>query len=139
MSNKSVSASFFQIYGQQHDVEGCEPLFAKNAVIHFNNMPGPMNFEGYKQVGYAFLAGFSDLNVTVLDQIEEGEKVTTHAVWSGTHTGEFNGVPATGRAFRNEDITIDHFEGGQIRERWTVGDLLGMMQQLGVIPMPQPA
>ena len=46
MSNKSVSASFFEIYGNQHDVEGCRPLFAEDAVIHYNGFPGPLNFEG---------------------------------------------------------------------------------------------
>lgn len=136
MSNKSVSARFFEIYGNQHDVEGCAPLFADDAVIHFSGAPGPLNFEGYKQVGYAFLAGFPDIKVTVLDQIEEGNKVANRVRWSGTHLGEFNGMPPTGRPFQNEDITVDHIVDGQIKERWAIGDLLGMMQQLGVLPAP---
>lgn len=135
MSNKSVSASFFEIYGNQHDVEGCTPLFAEDAVIHFNGS-GPLNFEGYKQVGYAFLAGFPDIKATILDQFEGNGKVASRVRWSGTHTGEFNGIPATGRPFQNEDITIDHVVDGQIKERWTIGDLLSMMQQLGIIPAP---
>lgn len=134
MSNKSVSARFFETYGNQHDVEGCAPLFADDAVIHFNNTPAPLSFEGYKQVGYAFLAGFPDINVTILDQIEEDGKVVSRVRWAGTHTGEFNGIPPTGRPFHNEDITIDYVADGQIKERWTIGDLMGMMQQLGVIP-----
>ncbi len=134
MSNKSVSARFFETYGNQHDVEGCAPLFADDAVIHFNNTPAPLSFEGYKQVGYAFLAGFPDINVTILDQIEEDGKVVSRVRWAGTHRGEFNGIPATGRPFHNEDITIDYVVNGQIKERWTIGDLMGMMQQLGVIP-----
>lgn len=134
MSNRSVSARFFQTYGNQHDVEGCAPLFADDAVIHFNNMPEALNFEGYKQVGYAFLAGFPDINVTILDQFEEDGKVASRVRWTGTHTGEFNGIPPTGRTFHNEDITIDYVVNGQIKERWTIGDLMGMMQQLGVIP-----
>ena len=134
MSNKSVSARFFETYGNQHDVEGCAPLFADDAVIHFHNMPAPLNFEGYKQVGYAFLTGFPDMEVTILDQIEEGGKVVSRVRWAGTHRGEFNGIPPTGRPFHNEDITIDYVVNGQIKERWTIGDLMGMMQQLGVIP-----
>jgi predicted ester cyclase len=136
MSNKSVSAAFFETYGNQHDVEGCGPLFAEDAVIHFSGTPGPLNFEGYKQVGYSFLAGFPDIKVTILDQFEEDGKVASRVNWSGTHTGEFNGIPPTGRPFHNEDITIDHIVDGKIKERWTIGDLLGMMQQLGVIPTP---
>ena len=136
MSNKSVSASFFEIYGNHHDVEGCGPLFAEDAVIHFNGMPSPLNFEGYKQIGYAYLAGISDMSTTVLDQVEEGSKVVSRVVWSGTHTAEFNGIPATGRSFRIEDINIDHIVDNKIRERWVVGDMLGMLQQLGVVPTP---
>ena len=136
MSNKSVSASFFEIYGNQHDVEGCGPLFAEDAVIHYNGFPGPLNFEGYKQLGYAYLAAMSDMTTAVLDQVEEGSKVVSRVVWSGTHTGELNGIPPTGRSFHIEDINIDHIVDNQIRERWVVGDILGMMQQLGVIPAP---
>ena len=139
MSNKSVSASFFEIYGNQHDVDGCRPLFTEDAVVHYNGFGGPLNFEGYKQVGIAYLAGIPDMTTTVVDQVEEGSKVVSRVVWTGTHTSEFNGIPPTGRSFRIEDITIDHIVDNQIRERWVVGDLLGMMQQLGVVPAPQAA
>ncbi len=136
MSNKSVSARFFEIYGNQHDVEGCTPLFAADAVIRSTTAPGPVNFEGYKQVGYAFLAGFPDLKDEILDQIEEGDKVVTRIAWSGTNTGALNGMPPTGRSFRSEAIVIDRIENGQIKERWEASDMLGMLQQLGVIPAP---
>jgi predicted ester cyclase len=134
MSNKSVSAHFFETYGKLHDVEGCNPLFSEESVIHSTTAPGPMNFEAYKQLGYAFLAGFADLSVDILDQFEEGNKVATRVAWSGTHTGELNGIPPTGRSFRSEAIVIDHIVNGQIRERWDVSDMMTMMQQLGVIP-----
>lgn len=136
MSNKSVSARFFETYGNQHDVEGCTPLFAADAVIRSTTAPGPVNFEGYKQVGYAFLAGFPDLKDEILDQIEEGDKVVTRIAWSGTNTGPLNGMPPTGRSFRSEAIVIDRIENGQIKERWEASDMLGMLQQLGVIPAP---
>lgn len=136
MSNKSVSARFFEIYGNQHDVEGCAPLFAADARIHSSTAPVPMNFEGYKQVGHGFLAGIPDLKDEILDQIEEGDKVVSRIVWSGTHTGTLNGIPPTGRSFRSEAIIIDRIENGQIKERWESSDMLGMLQQLGIIPAP---
>lgn len=136
MSNKAVSARFFETYGNLHDVEGCAPLFAADARIHSTTAPVPLNFEGYKQVGYAFLAGIPDLKDEILDQIEEGDKVVSRIVWSGTHTGSLNGIPPTGRSFRSEAIVIDRIENGQIKERWESSDMLGMLQQLGVIPAP---
>ncbi len=48
-------------------------------------------------------------------------------------------MPATGRAFRSEGITIDRIVNGKITERREIADLLTMMQQLGLVPMPEPA
>jgi len=98
-----------------------------------------MDVNAYKQTGYAFLAGIPDMKATVLEQIEEGDKVVSRIVWSGTHTGTLIGIPATGRTFRSEGITIDRFVDGKIKERREIGDLLTMMQQLGVVAMPGPA
>ncbi len=136
MSNKSISMQFFEIYGAQHDVEGCTPLFAENVQIITTVAPVPLDFDGYKMVGYAFLAAFPNISVEVLDQIEEGDKVVSRVAWSGTMTGELNGIPATGRSFRSESITIDRMANGQIVERREINDMMGMLQQLGVIPTP---
>ena len=134
MSNKSVSTRFFETYGQRHDVEGCRPLFADNAVINTSTAPVPLNFEAYREVGQAFLNGFADLTVDILDQFEAGDKVATRVAWSGTHTGELQGIPPMGRSFRGEAIVIDRVADGKIQERWDVSNMLSMMQQLGVIP-----
>ncbi len=139
MSNKAVSSTFFSTYAGQRDVEGCSPLFADHAVISTTVAPSPMDLTAYKQVGYAFLGGFADLSVEVQEQIEAGNKVVSRLVWSGTHTGALNGIPATGRTFRSEAIVIDTIENGQIVERREVSDMLSMLQQLGVIPAPQSA
>jgi steroid delta-isomerase-like uncharacterized protein len=134
MSNQSVSTRFFETYGQRHDVEGCRPLFADNAVINTSTAPVPLNFEAYREVGQAFLNGFADLTVEILDQFEAGDRVATRVAWSGTHTGELQGIPPMGRSFRGEAIVIDRVVDGQIQERWDVSNMLSMMQQLGVIP-----
>jgi predicted ester cyclase len=139
MSNKSVSLKFFETYAGQRDVEGCGPLFAENATIYTTVAPSPMNFQAYRQVGYAFLAGFADLSATVIEQLEDGNKVISRVSWSGTQTGPLNGIPPAGRAFRTESIVIDTVANGQIVERREVSDMLGMLQQLGVIPAPQAA
>ena len=133
MSNKTISAQFYERFAKNHDVEGCDPLFAETAVIHSNNVPMPLDFNGYKQVGYMFLAGFSDLDADILSQIEEGDQVVTHVQWRGTQTHEFNGIPATGRSFCSNGVTIDRIANGQIVERQEIGDILGMMRQLGLI------
>ena len=134
MSNKSVPAHFYEVYGKQHNVEAARQLFAADATIY--SAQGALNLDTFAQGGSAFLAGFSDLQVEVLDQIEEGEKVVSRVVWSGTHTGDLYGIPPTGRSFRSESITIDRIVNSRIQERWEAFDMLGMMQKLGVIPTP---
>lgn len=60
----------------------------------------------------------------------------TAARWTmgGTSRGEFRGLPATGKTFVMTGMTIDKWEGERIVEEWTNYDLLGGLQQLGIIP-----
>ena len=85
------------------------------------------------EVGY-FHNAFPDFRWTVEDQLAEGDKVTTRYTLSGTHEGEFFGVPASGRRVEVSGINIDRFEGGKLVEEWASYDLLGAMRQLGAIP-----
>ena len=135
MSNAAVVNQFFQTFGRQHDVEGCEPLFAESMSVNTTAAPGTLDKNGYKQLGYVFLGGFPDLNVDVLEQYEVGDRVITRVAWGGTHSGSLMGIPPTGRAYRSEAIFIDRVTGGQIQERREISDMLGMMQQLGLVPM----
>ncbi len=137
MDNQAVAARFFELYGNQHDVEGVDELFTEQSIIHHDTIPTPLNVESYKQVGYAFLQGFPDLKVEIQDQFSTGDKVVTRVIWSGTHTGDFQGISPTNQSFRADGIVIDHVTEGKIVERWSIGDQLGMMMQLGLLPTPQ--
>jgi steroid delta-isomerase-like uncharacterized protein len=88
------------------------------------------------EVGY-FHSAFPDFRWTVEDQVAEGDKVTTRYTLSGTHQGEFFGVPASGRRVEISGINIDRFEGGKLVEEWASYDLLGGLSQIGAIPEPQ--
>ena len=77
---------------------------------------------------------FPDIDVSVDDLIAEGDRVVIRWTGTGTHSGEFMGVPATGVKISVTGIAIDRIEGGKIVEHWEQFDTLGMMQQLGAIP-----
>lgn len=96
---------------------------------------GP-GLEGVKDIIQAFRTGFPDLVFSVLEQIAEGEKVVSRFEWTGTHQGEFFGVPPTGRQVRVWGIVIDRLEKGRIKETRIIMDTMGLMTQLGVIPSP---
>ena len=78
-------------------------------------------------------AGFPDLHFTVEDQIAEGDMVVTRWTARGTHTGEFQSIPATGKAIRVAGTDIDRVIDGKSVECWAHVDELGLMQQLGAV------
>jgi steroid delta-isomerase-like uncharacterized protein len=84
-----------------------------------------------------FRTAAPDLTYTVEDQVAEGDKVVSRYRVSGTHQGEFFGVPGTGNRVEFTGIQIDRFdESGKMVEEWPEYDLLGAMRQIGAIPEP---
>ena len=87
----------------------------------------------------AYRAAFPDMRMSFDDQIADGDKVVTRWTASGTHQGQLDGIPATGRVARISGIFIHQLTGGEITESWTSFDRLGLLQQLGVIPSADSA
>ena len=119
----------------QGDLAVIDELCAPNHVGH--NPPitthGP---EEYKQSFSMLLTAFPDPHFTIEDQLAEGDKVVTRYRWSGTHKGEFMGIPPTGKQVTVTGISISHWVDGKSDEVWTNLDSLGLFQQLGLIPVP---
>ncbi|HKE91300.1 MAG TPA: ester cyclase, partial [Gemmatimonadales bacterium] len=76
---------------------------------------------------------FPDLHITIEDLIEEGDKVVEKDTVSGTHRGEYNGLPPTGKSVSYNEIFIMRFANGRIAEIWGVVDIFSQMKQLGMI------
>lgn len=68
------------------------------------------------------------------DQIAEGDKVVTRLTSYGKHEGDLGGLPATGRDIQMTSITIHRIENGKLAEKWSEKDMLGLLQQVGVVP-----
>lgn len=115
-----------------------DELFVESFVDHSATPGLPTNREGVKMFFAAMHAAFSGLHVTVEDQVAEGDKVVTRKTFHGRHTGDFFGIPATGRSISFGVIDIQRFQDGTVTDHWNVVDQLGLMQRLGVIPEPQP-
>ncbi|MGB6742544.1 MAG: ester cyclase [Terracidiphilus sp.] len=94
---------------------------------------GP-GLDGLKDILRAMRAGFPDIVFSIVEQIAEGEKVASRFEWSGTHKGEFFGVPATGRPVRVWGVVIDRLEDGRIKDTRILMDTMGLMAQLGALP-----
>jgi len=114
-----------------------DELAAADLVDH-NAPPGlAPGLAGFKQFVTRLRAGFPDVAFTIEDEIAEGDKVVVRTTMRGTHTGEFLGIPPTGRKVTMGTVDIVRIANGKIVEHWGQQDTLGMLQQLGVIPMPE--
>ena len=89
--------------------------------------------QNLKDVVRMFEGAFPDFRYEVEDMVDEGDKVAVRDVFTGTHEGNFMGIPATGNHVTMQTIHIFRFEDGRMAEHWAVRDDLGMMRQLGVI------
>lgn len=132
--NKAVTRGFSEAFSG-HNLDDCEPFLDENIVVH--GFPGlPAGRDAFKGIGEMFLSAFPDSTVVIEDMLGEGDKVVSRYIYKGTHQGELQGIPATGKQISVPGIAIDRIAGGKIVERWDVLDQMVLMQQLGVIPAP---
>jgi len=122
------------------DVDGFGKLLADDFIEH-EELPGlAPSRDGVKTFFRMQIAAFPDLRLAVEDVVADGAKVVARVRYTGTQQGEFQGMPATGKAVDIQLIDIFAFaDDGRVREHWGVIDLMAMMQQLGVVPTGAPA
>lgn len=96
---------------------------------------GP-GLQGLKDVLRGMRAAFPDMHWHIEEQLTEGDRVLTRFEWTGTHRGEFLGVPATGQLVRVWGMVIDRIQDGRIKETRIIMDMLGLMIQLGAVLPP---
>jgi len=114
-----------------------DELFSPGFVEHEELPPGiPPGREGVKQISSLFRSAFPDLKIKIDDMIADGDKVVIRCTWSGTHKGEFMGIPPTGKSVSFGVIDIVRFAGGKMVEHWGQMDAMRMMQQLGAVSRP---
>ncbi|MFQ5426311.1 MAG: ester cyclase [Gaiellales bacterium] len=107
--------------------------------VEHEEMPGvPTDKEAPRVFVSLMRAGFPDLRATIEDIVQEGETIVVRARMSGTHDGEFMGIPPTGRSVDFAAFDMVRFSDGKAIEHWGLTDTLAMMQQLGVIPEDPP-
>jgi steroid delta-isomerase-like uncharacterized protein len=112
-----------------------EQILSPDYIDH-NAAPGlATGIAGFIQGVELFRNAFPDLKIKVDDMIADGDKVVTRWTATGTHNGELMGIPPTGSAVKVTGISIDRCAQGKVVEHWDVFDQLGMMQQLGVVPL----
>jgi steroid delta-isomerase-like uncharacterized protein len=133
------SATLAKLYERinAHDIDGFCDLMADDFVEHEATPGLAPTKDGVRQFFTMYMAAFPDLRMDPQDVIASGDKVVARVKCTGTNTGEFMGMPATGKSVDVEAIDIIRFgDDGLAYEHWGVFDAMGMMQQLGAIPEP---
>ena len=133
---KALLRSFLDAF-EVNDLDAMRDMLSADFVSHQVGAPGPLDRESLMDHIAGFNAAFSDQHYTVHDQLVDGDKVVTRATWRGTHTGEFAGVAPTDKEMSITAITIDQIRDGKIVERWLNHDVLALLQQLGLVPLPE--
>jgi predicted ester cyclase len=121
----------------QGKLELIDELFAPEYVDRTPQPDVAPTREGFRQWVTGLRTAFPDLRYTLEDTVEAGDKYVSRVTASGTMTGDFAGMPATGKHATWNEIHIVRMADGQVIEHWGVVQELGMLIQLGVIPSPQ--
>ena len=122
------------------DIDGFGALVADDVVEHEDSPGLAPTKDGVLEFFRMLRVAFPDLRMEVEDMIAEGDKAVARARTTGTHQGEFMGIPATGKGIDIQVIDIMRFDGdGLVCEHWGLTDTMSMMQQLGVVPDGPPA
>lgn len=115
-----------------HDLDGYLKLYSPQVTVT-GLMPEPIGLDGVRKFYEAVFSGFSDMRLEVLDTLEDGDKVAARYRVSGTHDGDFQGVPASKKSVAAEGITLFRFSNGLVVERANSFDLFGLMSQIGAL------
>ena len=131
--NKATMSRIYEEVFSQGDLGLIDELLADDFVEHEELPPGVPQGKGAPRAMMTMMRGaFPDFHARVEELLEDGDKVIARVRFSGTHQGEFMGIPATGKRFDIAVIDIIEFRDGKGVAHWGVMDMAGMMEQLGV-------
>lgn len=137
--NKAVNRRQLEEVWNKHNLDAIDEFYAPDYVNHSAPPGFAGDRDGLRTLIGMYLGAFPDLKVTNEDELADGDKVITRWTVTGTHTGQFGEIPATGKRIQTHGISISRIAGGKIQESWLETNQMDMMQQLGVVPSPGEA
>lgn len=134
--NIDVVSEFHQRVLTEKDLDAIEDLVAEDYVEHNPAFPDGVlrGRENLSEFWEGLFEAFPDLWISEEDAFAEDDTVVTRHVGRATHEGEFMDLEPTGKEFEIDGIDIYRIEDSKLAESWISLDMMGMMQQLGVIP-----
>jgi steroid delta-isomerase-like uncharacterized protein len=132
--NKDIVLHYQEIYNA-NELDRLTEVLSEDLLTP-TMMPGiPHGLEGAKSAHQIMLAGFRDYQTIIEDLIAEEDKVAARITMTGTHTGEFMGIPPTGKRIIFTGMYMVRIANGKIIEHRGEEDGVSLLQQLGVLKM----
>lgn len=131
--NKALVRRYMEETFNQGNLSVIDQLASSDFVYH-HATGRDLSTEAYKKMSIMTQNAFPEACMEIDDLFAEGDKVACRFTITGIHKGEYRGIPPTGKKITFQGVNIFRIVDGKIAEIWSRLDLLGMMQQLGVIP-----
>jgi predicted ester cyclase len=135
--NKAIARRILEEVWNKGNLKVLDEFVAPGAPSHDPNnviAPGP---EGLKQIASLYRSAMPDLRFTIEQELTDGDYVVQRVTATGTQKGDLPGIPATGKRATVTGVIVTRLKDGKVVEGWSQFDQLGLLQQLGVIPMPE--
>ena|SRR5436190_14226071 len=129
---KQLNEHFIEEVFRHRRVEAIDDLLTEDFTEHTPAPGQGADRQGTKEFIGQMLEAFPDMDFTIDSQIAEGDMVSSIGTMTGTHRGDFMGVPATGRRVSVPVMDTAKGRGGRFSDHWGLVDVPKLMDQLGV-------
>lgn len=130
-ANREVVRRHYEDGVNRGDMDVATECFAADYVNHLPGEPEPQRgIEAWKTMFQSFRTGFPDMATRLEDVFSDGDKVAVRHLWTGTHLGEYGGVPPTGVRITFTGNDIYRVVDGKIVEEWSEYDELSILRQI---------
>lgn len=129
---KKLNEHFYDEVFRRRHVDAIDELLTDDFVEHTPAPGQATDRQGAKEFIGQMLQAFPDIDFAIENQIAEGDTVAAVGTMTGTHQGEFLGVPATGRKVSVQVMDTGRVRSGRFYDHWGLVDVPGLMAQLGV-------
>jgi steroid delta-isomerase-like uncharacterized protein len=133
--NKAMLRGIYEECFNAQDLSAIDKYFAADYIEHSPEVPQPLDRQGFKNLLTMYWRAFPDARFTIEAVMGEGDMLAWRDTFTGTHQGELMGIPPTGKHISITGVHYGRVRDGKAAEHWAGVDTLGMLQQLGVIPM----
>jgi predicted ester cyclase len=117
--NKQLVRRYYEQVMNGRNLDAVEDYFADERVV-----------EGVRRGCFAYFTSFPDLHISLDELIEEGDSVFVRSTMTGTHDGEYKGIPATGRHVAADSAEVYRIEDGKFVGYWCLTNVAGLMRQI---------